>query len=404
MSTVALFSSCALDGAGRPDPFFLQELPWLRAHFDRVLLCSYYGTAWMTEDRPERVAADARGGWSARFRPFFTRECWRELAHLRHDGRLTAANAAKLYLFAVRGQRMRLRARRALRGEQDVTLYSYWMSYDAYAAALCRCDLPPCRAIARGHAFDVDVARNPMNPYLMKKFIVSRLDGVYPISQLASRQLAACVDVPKGKLHVVAMGSRGGETTRRLDPPLFADGALHVVSCASLVPIKRVSLLIDALAAYPGPVSWLHLGGGEQEEALRAQAAEKLKGRKWKITGRVDSEDVLKTYERQPFDLFVNTSENEGVPVSIMEAMRFGLPVLAPNVGGIPELVDEQNGLLFEGGAREIARKLEEFAALPRTRVEAMRAASQKRWNERYRSESLLPLLFPARGAEGTSE
>ncbi|MGZ5247769.1 MAG: glycosyltransferase, partial [Flavitalea sp.] len=46
------------------------------------------------------------------------------------------------------------------------------------------------------------------------------------------------------------------------------------------------------------------------------------------------------------FDLFLNVSESEGVPVSIMEAMSAGLPVIATNVGGTREIVDGSNGVL----------------------------------------------------------
>jgi len=55
--TVVYISSCALNGEGKPDPFFLQELPWLRKHFDRVVMCSSYGVAEIAEDRPVRIAA-----------------------------------------------------------------------------------------------------------------------------------------------------------------------------------------------------------------------------------------------------------------------------------------------------------------------------------------------------------
>lgn len=41
-------------------------------------------------------------------------------------------------------------------------------------------------------------------------------------------------------------------------------------------------------------------------------------------------------------------SDSEGIPVSIMEAMSFGIPVIARNVGGMSEIVNEENGLLLE--------------------------------------------------------
>ena len=45
--------------------------------------------------------------------------------------------------------------------------------------------------------------------------------------------------------------------------------------------------------------------------------------------------------------MFVNVSESEGIPVSIMEALAAGVPVLATDVGGTSELVGENNGILL---------------------------------------------------------
>lgn len=48
-------------------------------------------------------------------------------------------------------------------------------------------------------------------------------------------------------------------------------------------------------------------------------------------------------------------SDSEGIPVSIMEAMSFGIPVIARNVGGMSEIVNEENGLLLENDDAEDA-------------------------------------------------
>ena len=58
-------------------------------------------------------------------------------------------------------------------------------------------------------------------------------------------------------------------------------------------------------------------------------------------------EDMLPFY--RSLDLYLNTSVHEGIPMSILEAMAHGLPVVAPNVGGIGEVVDNgKDGYLIE--------------------------------------------------------
>jgi glycosyltransferase involved in cell wall biosynthesis len=55
-------------------------------------------------------------------------------------------------------------------------------------------------------------------------------------------------------------------------------------------------------------------------------------------------------------DIYILPSYNEGLPISILEAMSYGLPILATNVGGIPEIVDLNNGIIIEPGNMEQLR------------------------------------------------
>ena len=48
-------------------------------------------------------------------------------------------------------------------------------------------------------------------------------------------------------------------------------------------------------------------------------------------------------------DYFINLSDSEGIPVSIMEAMSVGIPIIARDVGGNREIVTNNNGCLLEG-------------------------------------------------------
>ena len=110
-----------------------------------------------------------------------------------------------------------------------------------------------------------------------------------------------------------------------------------------------------------------------------------------------------KFYEKRAFDVFLNTSQKEGVPVSIMEAMRWGVPVIAPAVGGIPELVTKDIGFLYqpEEGAGGVVKRLEAMVSLTEEETERMRRSAWEHWKRCCCSSALLPALFPEAAKKG---
>lgn len=408
--TLVYLSNCAVNSSGVPGPFMLQELPWLCEHFSRVVMVGNYGVRTITGEEGTRfpVIRPIDGIVRACVEAPFRKELWQELARMRRDGCLTLKNALKLLAFTQRGLKMHYWAERMLRASSDATttFYSFWMSYDAYAGALCKKKHPKARFVARGHAYDIDTERVPLNPYLMKKTIGEEADGLYLISQTAKSQymdyMQGCVD--EEKVHVLAMGSAGQPADTCREAPRFTQGVLRVVSCAQIIPIKQVPMLVEALAKWDGmPLCWTHIGGGEGEEELRQLAAFKLDPKEnviCEILGAKESEKIQQIYETRAFDVFINTSRKEGVPISIMEAMRYGTPVIAPNVGGIPELVNPDIGWLFdpEEGADGVLKALKALAAQTAEESQRMREAAQECWNNGYCSDALLPKLFPDKG------
>ena len=404
--TVIYLSSCAIHEDGTPDPFLLQELPWLTAHFDKAHMVSHYGIAALTPagvDLP--LAKVGFAGGRAFAAALFQRELWREAGRMRRDGCLGLLPFLKLVMFTQRGLQMHYWTEKLLRGCTDAqtTLYACWMSFDGYAAALSKRKHPQARFVVRGHAFDVDVERNSMNPYLMKGFIAGQADGVYPISLAAKEQYMSYMEgrVEESKVRVLAMGSGGEPAKGCKRAPRFAQGIFRVVSCAMLQPNKQVPVLAEALSMWQGgPLHWTHIGGGDGTEAFRRLAEEKLDSKDniiYELLGSLDRDQVSRVYVKKPFDVFVNTSKKEGVPVSIMEAMRNGIPVIAPAVGGIPELVTPEVGFLYppEEGAAGVLRLLETMNAMTEAETERMRQAAWERWNQCCCGASLLPALFP---------
>jgi glycosyltransferase involved in cell wall biosynthesis len=142
-------------------------------------------------------------------------------------------------------------------------------------------------------------------------------------------------------------------------------------------PPKNHALLIEAFAQVrsDAPLYLLLVGGGELENAVREQvAALGLQERVRFLGVRADVADILRAS-----DVFVLSSRWEGNPMSVMEAMAAGLPVVSTAVGGVPELVREGvTGLLVPSeDAGALARALQALVDDP-ARRQAMGAAARQ--------------------------
>jgi len=134
----------------------------------------------------------------------------------------------------------------------------------------------------------------------------------------------------------------------------IAEGELLVLTVANLRKEKGYDVLIDAargVVAEDSRVRFVSAGWGPLESELVAARDAAGLGDRLEFLGR--RTDVMRLMAGS--DVFVLASRQEGVPVSIMEAMSLGLPVVATSVGGVVELVtSEVNGLLVSPGRPDL--------------------------------------------------
>jgi glycosyltransferase involved in cell wall biosynthesis len=137
------------------------------------------------------------------------------------------------------------------------------------------------------------------------------------------------------------------------------EGELLLTFVGRLVRIKRVDVLLRAVAHARGsgtPVRLAVVGDGELRAELETLASNlDIGDRVWFAGYRGDMVPVA-----TGSDIAVLSSDNEGTPVSLIEAAAAGTPAAATAVGGIPDVVTEETGLLapkgdFEGLGRAIA-------------------------------------------------
>ena len=267
--------------------------------------------------------------------------------------------------------------------ETDFTFYSYWANDNAIGLALLKEKNPEIKAITRTHGWDLyfEVTQNGYQSF--RHLLGEKLDKIYPI---AERGVAYCKDRWKVSGSNVELSRLGVSEQNR---KYISSSEFTLVSCSNVIPLKRVELILVALKLMKTPIRWVHFGSGKGLDALKNASKELPENITVAFKGHVQNSDVIKWYGENQADVFVNVSTTEGIPVSIMEAMSFGVPVLATDVGGTSEIVNTTNGKLLspELSAAELAADVAEFISLSENKIQELKNGAYETWNEHYNSE-----------------
>ncbi|MDR2781997.1 MAG: glycosyltransferase [Holosporaceae bacterium] len=123
--------------------------------------------------------------------------------------------------------------------------------------------------------------------------------------------------------------------------PELRDGTFNVFWASRIHREKRLDLLWEIVKKCENLPIFFHIFGIGKDNYLN-----KLKkNRNVKYYGGFTE---FANIVRPDFDLFLYTSESDGIPNVLLEVMSYGYSVIAPNVGGISEVINEENGFLVE--------------------------------------------------------
>ena len=177
-----------------------------------------------------------------------------------------------------------------------------------------------------------------------------------------------------------------------LHPPPALEGRLrpgeqgdYVFTVSRLDRMKRVELLVDALAACRSGVRARIAGGGPERDALERRIAERGVGERVELLGRVDDDELVRLYAGARAVYYAPYDEDYGYVA--IEAFLSGKPVVTTSdSGGVLEFVDhERNGLVAPAGkVAAVAAALDRLAADPdlagRLGAAGQRTVSHIRW------------------------
>ena len=388
---------------GRGEDFLTQELPHAQG-FDQYIVCACHAPreAAQTKPVPEKMQVlRLQAEESAVPYPALLGkgDLWAELFRLPCQGKAGPGPAHELVFFRKKAEAVyRALCRQALpllKGD-EIVLYSYWLYDAALAAALLAHRLrrmgKRVRLVSRAHGFDAFPERARYGYLPMRRFLLSACDAVRPCSEQAAQAVRAACPAMGGKVSPAYLGTADYGCPGGRRRPEF-----HLVTCSYLVPVKRISLLVQALGQVDFPLRWTHIGDGPQLEEVRA-GAEKLPAHiHWELPGAMDNRALMEYYSREPVSCLVNVSSSEGLPVSLMEAASFGFPALATAVGGTPEALREgQTGFLLPASPSpgQIAGGLERLYRMEEEEYQAMCRNARRLWEERFSAARNFPRFY----------
>lgn len=242
--------------------------------------------------------------------------------------------------------------------DRVVTIYSFWGSGPAF----CLPWLPSYSGglAIRLHSIDLYEWANDYLP--MRRWLYRTADCLFFVSQHGRDYLLE--RYPDLRLSQKSQVVRLGSADRGLGPVPPEGSVPLIVTCSSVSPVKRLSFLAQALGQLDATRTfrWTHFGTGPLEVEVAAIAGTHAQV-EVDFRGYTSNDEVLQFYSENPVDVFVNVSSREGLPISVCEALSFGIPVVATAVGGTPELVREEyrSGILIapEATTDELATAIE---------------------------------------------
>jgi glycogen(starch) synthase len=191
----------------------------------------------------------------------------------------------------------------------------------------------------------------------MEKYLIAESQGILAISQGIVNEIEAAYEIKicRERLFVSHLGMPDWAITPNINPLEKKESSIHILFVGRLERRKGIDLLLEVIPEiairYPDVI--FHIVGDdsiptENNQTYRSEFEEKninLLGKQVHFYGKIDEESLRNHYAS--CDIFVAPSRFESFGLIYVEAMMFGKPTVGCDVGGIPEVVEQEiTGLL----------------------------------------------------------
>jgi glycosyltransferase involved in cell wall biosynthesis len=210
--------------------------------------------------------------------------------------------------------------------------------------------------------------------------LVRRADRVTVVSERVLEAVQAITDVEPSSISLIPNGIPLEFWSRPTGRDALRYQSRTVIAVGRLERVKGYDVLMRAMSSLIGLVPDARLiliGEGSERRQLEEEADRLGMTTFVTMTGRLDAGAIRERLNRAA--AFVLPSRSEGLPLALLEAMASGLPVVATGVGGVPEVLTPQSGIIVPPDTpHAIAKALASIMSDP-TRAQQMGAEARVR-------------------------
>ena len=382
--------------------FIVSEIPFLCKKFDKVIILS------LSKEQKEKLCVPENCTvyflYSSKkvqslFKVFCSIYFWKNIKLLYEEYKdLKKSNKFSIYTmfsaikFYFRAVNICNKLKKILKKEKNPDIfYSFWSDAETLAASLIGKNICVCSRI---HRYDLYEESRIYNYQPFKKVIDRRIAGCYFISQQGMKYyLNKFATKTQNHYKLFYLGSFSNKTS--YTKLTLTNDPFEIVSISDIISFKRVEMIIEALTVVNNKIKirWTHIGDGIEFNNIKTLAKEKL-GKidniSFSFLGYIQHEKLMKYLSVHNFHCFITTSQSEGLPVSVMEALSFSIPIIAPNVGGISEIVDDTDGILLPATAKakDFATAIEKIAKMSPKQYDNLRKEAFSMWNKKFNAKT----------------
>lgn len=345
-------------------PFFTNEISAFVNNFDEVFVIGYSGDKKKCNQISKRLNFKYAFVNTQILNPKELANLlrWMKEDYATHEYKKTTGITLKklkmklyIMLYCIYWMRIEKLIGNYMNDEDEYYVYSFWLSRPAFGAACLSLKYNQVkRAVSRTHRYDLYEEENALGYLPFRKLISENIDTIYFSSKdtlyYFNSKNYSNKKSPKYKLSYLGTYDHGMKIVNQNKRTIV------IATCSFIIQRKRLDLIIKLIKELSilCDVTWIHIGDGENEDHIKKLAEDELVNVQYDFLGKMEDDDIFDTYKRYDVDYFVNLSDSEGVPVSIIEALSMGIPVIARDVGGIADAVDDSDGILITDKEKSI--------------------------------------------------